>query len=132
MITACLCLGLMIYLGSRPDYLPVNQWFAGIPFEWLRLTTASLAWFTYSLPDALWMFALTLSILLLWNFRWRRESIFWFSLAIILGIGFEGGQAFHLVQGTFDPVDLASIIVAGVLPIVFTLQFKHHEKSSVQ
>jgi len=78
-------------------------------------------WIIYSLPDALWMFALMLVIMMIWDFRLTRQSIPWIILAVIAGILFEIGQGINIIKGTFDPIDVICILICAFVPLLFTL-----------
>jgi len=79
------------------------------------------SWVIYSLPDALWMLALTLVVMMIWDFKLNRHSIPWIGGAFCAGILFEVGQSFHMIRGTFDFIDLISISIGALIPVSFTL-----------
>lgn len=77
-----------------------------------RLWAASFAndlpaWVIFSLPDALYTYALAAFVLLIW----RRANL-WLGVAVSIGILPEIGQGVGLVPGIFDPVDLGLKIIA--------------------
>ncbi len=124
----CLLDGTLIYSIARAPNLYLNQLVHRIFSDELISRLQSIfqnvhlpGWLIYSLPDALWMLALTLLILLVWNFRLNRISILWMCIAIISGVLIECLQAFHLIRGTFDPVDLAFIFVGAFIPISISI-----------
>ncbi len=124
----CLGGGILIYSISRPDTIYINRWIADLISDRSRGILHSIyqnvhlpGWIIYSLPDALWMSALTLMILMVWNFRLNGKSIVWIGLAIISGFLFECLQVFHLIRGTFDPVDLVFMFLGAFLPISISL-----------
>jgi hypothetical protein len=125
LIGASLLLGLFIYTEARDETLFVNRLFASVVSFPEMPTLAS--WVVYTLPDALWMFACALSILVVWNFQWTRQSIRWYGIAACLGIGSEILQLFQFSGGTFDVYDLSAIAMASVLPVLFTFQRHRHE-----
>src|SRR3979411_2517688 len=73
----------LIYVGWRDYTLPMFRWFelvgVGPVVQQLRTTTTPLqaglpSWVEYSLPDAMWVYALTAFMALVWkgtNFRVR-------------------------------------------------------------
>jgi hypothetical protein len=68
----------------------------------------------YSLPDALWVYAFTAALALIWKMQPKTtQRLLWLFLPSILAIGAEFGQAVHLVQGTFDWLDVVSYVLAG-------------------
>lgn len=137
LIPLSLILGLLIYLGWRDTSHPfyrkavalgwaseVDQFRAGIG------STDMPAWFIFSLPDGLWMFAFVLFMMVLWDFRFAGQGKFWILAAIITGISFEISQALTSVMGNFDWVDMAWIMVGAVLPVLlFTNKSKSYEKA---
>ena len=128
LVFVVLCFGVMIYVATRTDALYLNQWLAHIGGNSLKdflqnlLSRISIPyWIIYSLPDALWMLALTLVVMMIWDFKLNRRSIPWIAGAFCAGILFEVGQGFHLVSGTFDVIDLISIGIGTFIPVSFTL-----------
>jgi hypothetical protein len=127
-ITLSLTLGAFIYFMTRSESIYLNQWMAdlglGNVLQFFQATVDNTDiphWMIYSLPDALWMLALTLFILMIWDFKLHRRSIPWIALAIIAGILFEIAQRFHIVPGTFDAIDLILIMLAALLPVSFII-----------
>ena len=128
LVFTVLCFGVLIYATTRTEALYLNQWIANIGGESLKYFLQNLFsrisipyWIIYSLPDALWMLALTLVVLMIWDFKLNRRSIPWIAGAFCVGILFEVGQGFHLVGGTFDFIDLISIGIGALIPVSFTL-----------
>jgi peptidoglycan/LPS O-acetylase OafA/YrhL len=74
-------------------------------------------WVKYSLPDALWIFSFTYSLLLLWQFKVTRTNAFWLLIAPATGLFLEIGQFFGVISGTFDIIDLLLLIVAMTIPL---------------
>ena len=88
----------------------------------LRLSAAPLkdqlpGWVLFSFPDAAWVYSATAAYLSIWRGARSAEAVFWVLLAGSLGIGGELGQMAGLVPGTFDPVDLASMLFALVFVV---------------
>jgi hypothetical protein len=69
-------------------------------------------WVIYSLPNALWAYALTAFMLRLWGRRLTRGSAPWILVGPLLAIGWEVGQSSGLVPGTFDLTDLLFVVLA--------------------
>jgi hypothetical protein len=72
-------------------------------------------WFIYSLPDGLWVYALTAFMAQIWRESaktWPR--LFWMSLGLVIGAGSELGQLAGVVPGAFDVLDLCFSIFAAV------------------
>ena len=69
-------------------------------------------WFIYSLPLALWIVSYLFFINTIWFGRKSIARTLWLWLVPLLSIVAEVGQYPQLVPGTFDPVDLLTIVVA--------------------
>jgi hypothetical protein len=75
-------------------------------------------WVLFSVPDALWLYALTITLAYLW---WDHPSwlrFFMFMIGPSLAIGHEFAQSLGVFRGTFDPVDLILYIFSSILAIV--------------
>jgi len=121
----------MIYVYQREHNLLLHEWLRNIGLLDSRgskhlISNNNLAdkWLINSLPDALWMFALSLFILFIWNFKRTKASITWLIIALSIGLGYECLQLTSIIPGTFDPVDLSMIALAGLLPIIFLFMTK--------
>ena len=95
------------------------------PINHIRLllapTTAYLpSWFLFSLPDALWVYALTNCMIFIWQDSNSLYRYAWCSVGIILAIGSEFGQFLGIVPGTFDLIDIIGYAFAFVVVILFT------------
>jgi hypothetical protein len=88
-------------------------------------------WAVNSLPDGLWMLALSLAIIMIWEFKMTRQLIIWFGIGLCLGVSFELMQWFSIFPGTFDVVDLCFIIVFAFLPLLFVGRKRKGRKLSV-
>lgn len=124
----CLLAGAAIYFSTRVENIFLNQWVALIAdgkvlhfFHGLVSNKWVPGWIIYSLPDALWMMALTVFILMIWDFKIHSRSIIWLAMAMVAGTGLELLQGFHLMRGTFDVADLIFIFLAASIPITITL-----------
>lgn len=126
-------LGGLIYLTYRADTLLMFIWFKYIGLTGFInfLRTDNLLqnltipnWVKFSLPDALWLFSFTYSILLLWDFKLNRQSVIWIFLAPTVGLFSELGQLVGAIRGTFDNVDLLLLLLATILSFSFVINFK--------
>ncbi len=120
-----LLIGGGIYIGFRSESLLLFQWIehlGGIHLVTeLRALTTEISlpnWVIYSLPDALWLYAFTYSILLIWEKQMHQISLGWLAIVFILGIGNELGQFYGIIPGTFDPIDLGLSILALFIPLM--------------
>jgi len=75
-------------------------------------------WILYSLPDALWVYAATAYMLLIWSKRKNYEKYIWLFVGPCLGVGSELAQLAGKVPGTFDLCDLTMLIIASILPFI--------------
>jgi hypothetical protein len=126
-------LGGLIYLTYRTESLVLFGWFNKIGLtntvDFLRsnqylqnLTIPN--WIKFSLPDALWLFSLNLTLLTLWNFKVNRQSAFWLLSAPTIGLFSEIGQMVNIVPGTFDIVDLVLLFLATLIPFLLVKNIK--------
>jgi hypothetical protein len=124
-----LLLGGLIYICWRDQNLLMFRWFdlAGLEplIAKLRIATTPLQvklpiWFQFSLPDALWVYALTAFMALVWKGRDSRLKFAWLSMGLLLGAGSELGQLAGLVPGVFDPFDFFFCLSAAGLALVAT------------
>ena len=123
-------IGGLIYILWRDPNLLMFDWFRAVGFEpplvWLRTETAPVsrflpAWLIFSLPDGLWVYALTALMVFLWRDATSLPiRTLWLSLGALLGAGSELGQLAGIVPGRFDVLDLAVCIAAPLAALVFT------------
>jgi hypothetical protein len=66
-------------------------------------------------PDALWAYALTSSILIIWK---REVNYFWLLIVIIFFVIFEILQYLHFVEGTGDVWDVFAYLIATFIAII--------------
>ena len=71
----------------------------------------------FAVPDALWVYALTAALALVWRGRRGRLGAAFVSLGVVLGVGSEGGQLAGTLPGTFDPMDAVLGAAAGALAL---------------
>lgn len=118
-------LGGLIYLTYRADTLLMFNWLKFIGFTELvnflrtnnQLQNLTIPhWVKFSLPDALWLYSFTYTILLLWDFKITRQSVLWIFLAPTVGIFSEIGQLIRIIPGTFDSTDLLLLLLSASLP----------------
>ncbi|MGC4079467.1 MAG: hypothetical protein QM702_20990 [Rubrivivax sp.] len=118
-----LVIGSLLYLLARPANLLVFGWIGSLglsgPLMRLRETLAPLAralpaWVLFSLPNALWAYAFTVAMSHMWSHKLSRASLPWLAVGPVISIGAELGQGIGLVPGTFDLVDLLTVVIACV------------------
>jgi hypothetical protein len=74
------------------------------------------------MPDGLWGYALTSSILIIWN---RRINVLWLTLTAGIFITFEWLQAQQLIRGTGDFLDVISYFTFSIGALGTNILFKH-------
>lgn len=115
--------GGLLYLGARSDELLYWRWARAIGVEHaLRAVREALSflahapsWVRFTLPDALWVYALTATVCLL-----HRRPRGYLLVPLALGPGAELLQAAGVLAGTFDPLDLIATTLALVLGVALT------------
>jgi hypothetical protein len=85
---------LNIHINNAPS--PVHQ-------------TPVSSFLIYNLPDGLWFLSGVLFIRTLWTSNPAAGGIYIFVFCF-LAVSIEGFQYFNLVPGTFDPVDIITIV----------------------
>lgn len=133
-VFAPLVLGGVIYALYRSPDLLVFDWLRAFgldpPAAWFRFepqgSTAHLpAGVVFSLPDGLWVYALTAAMSLLWRDRPGRVGALWLSSGLVLGLGIELAQSLGRFPGTFDPYDMLAAGVAFPIALWFTHPSRH-------
>jgi hypothetical protein len=74
-------------------------------------------WIVYSLPFALWVASYILLIKVIW---WRSAAVVrhvWCGCIPVIAIAAEVGQGIHVVPGTFDIVDLITILFGTLVGV---------------
>lgn len=126
-VIAPLIVGGLIYILFRPETLIMFDWFekAGL-LQFIQDLRTSFKgklilpqWIIYNLPDALWILSFTNLMLLIWQLKLTKNSIFWILLAPTIGVFSELGQATGILAGTFDLNDLYFILAASITPFIY-------------
>jgi hypothetical protein len=87
-------------------------------------------WIIYSLPDGLWIYALSMSLFLIWGNDYLKTSI-WVVIALLMAPSLEIMQYFHIIHGTFDCRDLIIYIIASFSSVLIVkLKLQKHEKQN--
>lgn len=114
-VILALFVGATIYILFRSRTLLVFSWldFVGIGEAVNGLRTIVFPyrqnlpeWFVYSLPDGLWVYAITSFYIHLWANHNSVYRFFWILLGAVCAIGGEFGQLLDIVPGTFCLMDL--------------------------
>jgi hypothetical protein len=120
--------GGLIYVRWRDTNLLMFRWFRVLGLEtavdWMRTGAAGPSgwsfWLVYSLPDGLWVYALTALMVFLWRDARSPMKYLWPSLGLLLGAGAELGQLSAVVPGSFDVIDLVVCLFAAVAAMILT------------
>jgi hypothetical protein len=73
-------------------------------------------WVAYSLPDGLWAFALCLAMLRIWRgARWSPLKGVACGFAASAGVVVELLQRWHVLPGTYDPVDVLLCVLGAAV-----------------
>ena len=122
-----LIIGGLIYICFRSLSLRLFSWFefTGINAftSFIRSTTYPLknhipSWTYFSLPDGLWVYSLSSSLIILWGDQFEKNK-YWLLIPILLGTIIEFGQGLKIFSGTFDILDFTFSILALSLSIIF-------------
>lgn len=115
--------GGLIYVLFRSTKLLMFRWFEFVGIMplilHLRIHHVTLpGWVLFSLPDALWVYSLTLFVGILWYNGNKKRLLIIFLFSLACGAGTECAQYFHLIPGYFDIIDLCFQILATVTAIL--------------
>lgn len=122
-VVAPLLVGGLVYLGLRAEGLLLFGWAdwlgaGGLVHAWrdllAPLAPLAPAWVRFSLPDALWTYALAWTLTQIWRDGPRAVLIAALAIPVALGPGAELGQWLGVIPGTCDPVDVALTALACV------------------
>ena len=83
--------------------------------SWLNGLVELPNWVIYSIPDAAWMWSLTSFFAYLWKDVPERNQKMYISGVVILGLGTEIAQAFGVLTGVFDWMDLGLMMLSAAL-----------------
>lgn len=119
----------MMYISFRPDTLKMFHWFKlfGILdyLEDLQHNPARVpAWMLYNLSDGMWLFAYSILIGCIWNFKIRDCWMFILVMPFIC-IPHEFLQGLGIMHGTYDPTDVLCYVVAVVCGLIYVWVINH-------
>ncbi len=108
-----LALGTLVYAAYRDRDIHVVSWLAQTGAVDAARGTVGRAPLPRlvigALPDLAWGWAFGAALVLVWRGKALREGMPWLALGALVALGSEIGQAFGVVPGTFDPIDLVAI-----------------------
>ena len=122
-----LIIGLTIYTLFRSETIILFTWYKSMGLNNIvtdlrtglyEYSSYFPKWIIYSLPDGLWVYSFTSSMIIFWNSEERKLKL-WLLIPFITGIIFEILQKLNLFPGTFDIVDLTISIIAFYSSIKF-------------
>lgn len=127
-----LILGSVLYIGWRQEVPEFIFWLKdfglGSIINGIRTTAVESnfnipVWVVYSLPQGLWSFAFAVLISSIWSRSSWVLSGLWYAFVLLLPIGWEIAQYFHLLTGTFCWIDLFMGLTGALLGIII-IHFK--------
>ena len=112
----CVFLCGMMYITFRPDTLKMFHWFKVFGLldylDELQHNPARVpSWMLYNLPDGIWLFAYSILIGCIWNFKIRDCWMFILVMPFIC-IPHEFLQGLGIMHGTYDPSDVLAYLLA--------------------
>lgn len=128
-----LLVGGIIYITWRSETLRMFGWFESVQLDGAVYGLRDMyggqvsqlpMWLLYSLPDAVWVYSFAMYMGLVWVDTNPRVAFSLSAIGPTLGIGGELGQAFGIVPGTFDVVDLLLLLAVSVIALVYLSQNK--------
>jgi hypothetical protein len=113
---------LWLYVGYRSEDTWINVFLASLlptgalhhareVLHAIIFVPDDLAW---RVPGGLWVFATTLMARDL-RVMWGRLTLHLALVPVVMALGIEGCQAFHLTDGAYDPWDIFTVVVSAVL-----------------
>jgi hypothetical protein len=95
--------------------------------EYGLIITFVTAFIIYSLPNGLWVLS---GLLLLKTFlKYGKILIFYSIVFIIISLFYEIGQYFNIVSGTFDILDIVTIITFSGIGLSANILLGKYEKN---
>ncbi len=130
-----LSLGILIYLSFRCKSILMFHWLNALKFNILADSLRNYlfqykshlpSWLIYSLPDALWVYALISALFIVWGKDFLKLN-FWLIVSLLIAPLFEFLQYFKIFPGTFDTVDLLFYLMGAILSLIIV---KHNLKKN--
>jgi hypothetical protein len=113
----------MMYITFRPDTLKMFHWFKVFGLlDYLAELQHNPArvpmWMLYNLPDGMWLFAYSIVIGCIWNFKLRDCWMFILVMPSIC-IPHEFLQGLGIMHGTYDPTDVLAYLIALIAGLLY-------------
>lgn len=133
-----LFIGGLIYISFRSKSLIMFDW-----FDWIKLNPVIMSirkemepvkaylpkWSFYSLPDGLWIYSFTVTLIFIWDYEWNKLK-YLLIIPLLLGVGIELLQYLNLFKGTFDLIDLLFSFLFFFLGILTNIKSLKYEKTT--
>lgn len=129
-----LLFGGIIYLCFRDENLLLFHWLRKLHIDYSLLRLVNIkysiikSYIMYSLPNGLWIFSGILILGLIWKDKIYKYFSY-VSILISLALFMEVAQKFGIMYGTFDVVDLLTIIVFSGMGIFIKIFWRKNEKN---
>ena len=129
-----LLLGGLIYISFRDEDILLLYWLRklNLNYSLLRYTINTdnniiKSYIIYSLPNGLWL----LSGMLIIGIIWKNKQFYFYlytSILIFIALFIEISQIFNIIRGTFDLIDIFTIIVFSFIGIFYYKLRGYNEK----
>lgn len=120
-----LIIGTLIYILFRNDRILIFEWIKYVSIDdtiyTIRRSTLPLCkyipnFILYSIPDFIWVYSGTISLLYIW--KCSMYKYLWIFLPVICAVGAEILQKVGLISGTFCIIDITFYITGFVLSYI--------------
>lgn len=119
-----LVLGVLAYAAWRPPDVGIVGWLSRASPGAVRTARGGGAALGLPrvvvgvVPDLAWAFAFGACLALVWRGRAGAQRTAWLAAGFVVALACELGQAWELVPGTFDPLDLLAIAIGYAAGVV--------------
>ena len=114
--------GALVYVFFRSTGLLAFRWLSAIGLYDVAMECRHSVlnihlpdWLVFSVPDGLWVFALTSWIIQVWH---GRPPCPWLLAGLVLAVGSELGQAASIVPGTYQHEDIFCYVAGFLLALL--------------
>ena len=119
----CIFMCGLMYISFRPDTLKMFHFFKVFGLldylDELQHNPARVPmWMLYNLPDGIWLFAYSILIGAIWNFKIRDCWMFILVMPFIC-IPHEFLQGLGIMHGTYDPSDVLAYLLAIIVGFIY-------------
>lgn len=119
----CVLMCGLMYISFRPDTLKMFHWFKVFGLldyleDLQRNPNRVPFWLLYNLPDGIWLFAYSILIGCIWNFKIRDCWMFILVMPCIC-IPHEFLQGIGIMHGTYDSQDVLAYVLAIICGFIY-------------